>query len=138
MSMIHSAPKITFASSSPSLAFSAAGDSDVRRLLSLTIGPGLIERQLEVVYGISWMSRDVAATQVHVDSADITAVFFITDYFPVRKGNFWHADLFTPSKDSAYYYHFGLNWRCVVAFLVTVVTLMPGFAAQFGHEVGLG
>lgn len=63
---------------------------------------------------------------------------FITDYFPVRKGNFWHADLFTPRKGSAYYYHFGVNWRCVVAFLITVVILVPGFAAQFGHDVGVG
>jgi NCS1 family nucleobase:cation symporter-1 len=63
---------------------------------------------------------------------------FITDYFVVRKGNVWAKDLFTPKKGTAYWYHAGINWRCVVAFLTTVVILIPGFAAQFGHDVGIG
>jgi NCS1 family nucleobase:cation symporter-1 len=62
---------------------------------------------------------------------------FITDYFVVRKGNVWVEDLFEPTKGSAYWYHGGTNWRCVVAFMATVVILIPGFAAQFGHDVGL-
>ena len=62
---------------------------------------------------------------------------FITDYFVVRKGNVWAEELFIPKRGAAYFYHGGTNWRCVVAFLVTVVVLVPGFAAQFGHDVGV-
>lgn len=63
---------------------------------------------------------------------------FITDYYVVRKGNFFAKDLFDPRPGSAYWYHYGVSWRCVVAFTVTVVVLVPGFAAQFGHDVGIG
>jgi NCS1 family nucleobase:cation symporter-1 len=63
---------------------------------------------------------------------------YITDYFVVRKGNIWVHDLYKAEKDTAYYYHAGLNWRNAVAFTTTVVLLIPGFAAQFGHEVDVG
>ncbi|EXJ96161.1 hypothetical protein A1O1_01287 [Capronia coronata CBS 617.96] len=63
---------------------------------------------------------------------------FITDYYVVRKGNFWAKDLFDPRPGSAYWYHYGVSWRCVVAFTITVVVLVPGFAAQFGNDVGTG
>lgn len=63
---------------------------------------------------------------------------FITDYFVVRRGNIWAEDLFQPKKGTAYWYHGGTNWRCIAAFLTTVVILVPGFAAQFGHDVGVG
>jgi NCS1 family nucleobase:cation symporter-1 len=63
---------------------------------------------------------------------------YITDYFVVRRGNIWPNDLYTSEKGGRYYYSHGVNWRNAVAFTVTVVLLVPGFAAQFGHEVGLG
>jgi NCS1 family nucleobase:cation symporter-1 len=62
---------------------------------------------------------------------------YITDYFVVRRGNIWPNDLYTSEKGGRYYYSHGVNWRNAVAFTVTVVLLVPGFAAQFGHEVGL-
>lgn len=63
---------------------------------------------------------------------------FITDYWVVRKGNIWADDLFNPRPGTAYWYHMGVSWRCVVTFTITVVLLVPGFAAQFGHDVGTG
>jgi NCS1 family nucleobase:cation symporter-1 len=63
---------------------------------------------------------------------------YITDYFVVRRGNVWVRDLYTADKGARYYYTYGVNWRNAVAFTVTVVFLVPGFAAQFGHEVGVG
>jgi NCS1 family nucleobase:cation symporter-1 len=63
---------------------------------------------------------------------------YITDYFVVRKGNLWAAELYRAEKGAAYWYTWGVNWRNVVAFTVTVVLLIPGFAAQFGHDVGVG
>jgi NCS1 family nucleobase:cation symporter-1 len=63
---------------------------------------------------------------------------FITDYFVVRKGNVWAEDLYSPKRGSAYWYHGGVSWRCVLVFVVTVVVIVPGFAAQFGHPVGTG
>jgi nucleobase:cation symporter-1, NCS1 family len=63
---------------------------------------------------------------------------FITDYFVVRKGNIWARDLFRPVKGAAYFYRGGVNWRTIVAFLITVVVVVPGFAAGFGHDVGIG
>jgi NCS1 family nucleobase:cation symporter-1 len=63
---------------------------------------------------------------------------YITDYFVVRRGNIWPNDLYTSEKGGRYYYSHGVNWRNAVAFMVTVVLFVPGFAAQFGHEVGLG
>lgn len=63
---------------------------------------------------------------------------YITDYFVVRRGNVWVVDLYRAEKGARYYYMFGLNWRNAVAFTVTVVFLVPGFAAQFGHKVGSG
>jgi NCS1 family nucleobase:cation symporter-1 len=62
---------------------------------------------------------------------------FITDYFVVRKGNVWTEDLFSPKRGTAYWYHGGTSWRCVAAFLTTVILLIPGFAAQFGHDMGI-
>lgn len=63
---------------------------------------------------------------------------FITDYFVVRRGNLWAAELYRAQKGAAYWYTGGVNWRNAVAFTVTCVFLIPGFAAQFGHEVGVG
>ena len=63
---------------------------------------------------------------------------YITDYFVVRKGNLWVEDLYRAEKAARYYYTWGLNWRNAVAFTITVILLVPGFAAQFGHEVGIG
>lgn len=63
---------------------------------------------------------------------------FITDYYVVRKGNIWAKDLFTPVPGSAYWYHYGASWRCIVSFIVTVVILVPGFAGQFGHDIAEG
>lgn len=63
---------------------------------------------------------------------------YITDYFVVRRGNIFPSDLYTSKKGGRYYYTHGLNWRNAVAFTVTVIVLVPGFAAQFGHEVGIG
>ncbi|KAF2111189.1 permease for cytosine/purines, uracil, thiamine, allantoin-domain-containing protein [Lophiotrema nucula] len=63
---------------------------------------------------------------------------YITDYWVVRKGNIWVEDLYRAKKGAAYWYTGGVNWRNAVAFSVTVVLFIPGFAAQFGHDVGVG
>tara|TARA_R110002003_G_scaffold1110_2_gene22369 strand:- start:3510 stop:5021 length:1512 start_codon:yes stop_codon:yes gene_type:complete len=63
---------------------------------------------------------------------------YITDYFVVRKGNLWAAELYNAKKGAPYYYTWGVNWRNVIAFTITVVLLIPGFAAQFGQNVGVG
>jgi nucleobase:cation symporter-1, NCS1 family len=60
-----------------------------------------------------------------------------TDYFVVRKGNIWHRDLFDPKKGTAYHYHGGFNWRTIIAFTVTVVILVPGFAGTFPANAGI-
>jgi len=63
---------------------------------------------------------------------------YITDYFVVRKGNLWATELYRAEKGAAYWYTWGVNWRNVIAFTFTVVLLIPGFAAQFGQNVGVG
>ncbi|PVI04111.1 hypothetical protein DM02DRAFT_586615 [Periconia macrospinosa] len=63
---------------------------------------------------------------------------YITDYFVVRKGNLWAQELYRAERGAAYWYTWGVSWRNVVSYTITVVVLIPGFAAQFGHEVGIG
>ncbi|KAK6077882.1 allantoin transport [Seiridium cupressi] len=58
---------------------------------------------------------------------------FLTDYLVCRKGNIYLRDLYTP--EGRYWYHFGINWRAVIAYLVAVVLPIPGFARTFGEPV---
>ncbi|KAI9739697.1 MAG: hypothetical protein M1834_006416 [Cirrosporium novae-zelandiae] len=60
---------------------------------------------------------------------------FITDYYVIRRGNIWTSDLYTPTKGTSYWYHHGISWRAFTAFVIGIVLPIPGFAAEFGHEV---
>ncbi|KAF2704927.1 allantoin permease [Pleomassaria siparia CBS 279.74] len=57
---------------------------------------------------------------------------FITDYFIVRKGNVYIEDLYRPN--GRYWYTGGFNWRPMVAWVVPVAFVIPGFAMKFGNH----
>ncbi|ORY35919.1 uracil permease [Naematelia encephala] len=59
------------------------------------------------------------------------------DYF-WRKGNVHVPSLYTGSKKGHYYYHFGVNWRAMLAFWLACIPTLPGFAGTFGHHLPAG
>lgn len=59
---------------------------------------------------------------------------FITDYFVMRRGNIWLADLYTSDHTARYWYTSGFNWRAFVAFFIAAVLPIPGFATLFGQD----
>ncbi|CAN6595244.1 allantoin permease [Trichomonascus vanleenenianus] len=56
------------------------------------------------------------------------------DYFLVHRGNLKYRDLYTFSKDAAYYYSFGVNWRSIAAFIVGFALPFPGFCATLAGK----
>jgi NCS1 family nucleobase:cation symporter-1 len=61
----------------------------------------------------------------------------ITDYFVIRRGNIWIADLYTSDRRGRYWYRYGLNWKAFAAYFVAVVLPIPGFSTLFGQHLGL-
>ncbi|CAF1214159.1 unnamed protein product [Adineta ricciae] len=59
----------------------------------------------------------------------------IADYYVVRKGYLAIEDLYSGSKDSAYYFTLGINWRAYVAYFVGILINMGGFAGAIGARV---
>ncbi|EMC96150.1 hypothetical protein BAUCODRAFT_464810 [Baudoinia panamericana UAMH 10762] len=58
---------------------------------------------------------------------------FLTDYFVVRKGNVYIHDLFDSS--GRYWHNYGIGWRPIVAFIVPVAFVLPGFATKFNVKL---
>ncbi|EPE35347.1 hypothetical protein GLAREA_11046 [Glarea lozoyensis ATCC 20868] len=54
----------------------------------------------------------------------------IFDYFLVRKGQLHVGDLYMAGKGSAYWYTAGFNWRAIVAWVMGVWPLLPGFVRR--------
>ena len=65
--------------------------------------------------------------------APLTAIM-ICDFFVLRHGRIELTHLYVPSKDGAYWYTYGVNWRAVVTWLVAFVPALPGMIATLnGH-----
>ncbi|KAK7445174.1 hypothetical protein VKT23_009605 [Stygiomarasmius scandens] len=58
----------------------------------------------------------------------------ITDYVVVRRRKLRLVHLYTPTKDSIYWYTYGINFRAVIAWLNGVWPLMPGFIAAVQNK----
>ncbi|CAF1078916.1 unnamed protein product [Adineta steineri] len=56
----------------------------------------------------------------------------ITDYYIVRKGYLKVKDLYSGSKEDAYYFTHGINWRAYVAYIVGILINIFGFADAVG------
>ncbi|OQU97304.1 hypothetical protein CLAIMM_03253 isoform 1 [Cladophialophora immunda] len=56
----------------------------------------------------------------------LTAIFHC-DYWLVRRQRICLSDLYKPSKESVYWYWYGVNWRAIVAFALGVWSFIPGF-----------
>lgn len=52
----------------------------------------------------------------------------VTDFTFVRKNKLKLNDLYSASKDGAFYYTFGVNWRAIFVFIATVAPGLPGLA----------
>ncbi|KAI1619321.1 permease for cytosine/purines, uracil, thiamine, allantoin-domain-containing protein [Exophiala viscosa] len=61
---------------------------------------------------------------------------FLTEYYIIRKGNIYVDQLF--EAHGRYSYQHGINWRAIVAYLIPLALLLPGFAHVFGHTVPAG
>lgn len=55
-----------------------------------------------------------------------------------RRGNVDVLSMFTGTRESHYWYKYGVNWRAIAAFLIGCVPTLPGFASSFGHEMPAG
>lgn len=108
---------------------------NIRRGMYLCYAIGLIIFPWKILQSSTTFMRFLGGYSIFL--APLVGIY-ITDYFVVRKGNLWVEDLYRAEKSAKYYYTWGLNWRNAVAFTITVIFLVPGFAAQFGHDVGVG
>lgn len=63
------------------------------------------------------------------------AAILAADYWIVKKRNLDVPGLYR--RTGRYRYHWGCNWRPAVAFLVAVVPLLPGLAAQVNPNVDI-
>ncbi|KAJ3037177.1 hypothetical protein HDV00_001988 [Rhizophlyctis rosea] len=54
----------------------------------------------------------------------------LTDYLLVRRGRLNVPDLYTFDKHGSYWYTFGINWRCVVAYLAGIIINLTGFVGD--------
>lgn len=61
----------------------------------------------------------------------------IIDYFFIRRGNMYMPDTFTLSSKARYFYFHGVNIRAFAAFIIGFLLPLPGFAASFGHTIGI-
>ncbi|RDW72943.1 hypothetical protein BP6252_06850 [Coleophoma cylindrospora] len=54
----------------------------------------------------------------------------ISDYFLVRKRQLHVGDMYLGNSSSAYWYTYGVNWRAVVAWAMSIWPLLPGFVRR--------
>ncbi|KAK5119841.1 hypothetical protein LTR85_007167 [Meristemomyces frigidus] len=63
----------------------------------------------------------------------------VSDYFLVRKRQYYLGDLYTANSSSAYWYTFGFNWRGFLAWVMGLWPVLPGFARAIqGVQTGNG
>jgi len=54
----------------------------------------------------------------------------ISDYFFVRGAQLHKGDMYRGNKSSAYWYTAGINWRAIVAWIMGIWPLLPGFVRR--------
>jgi nucleobase:cation symporter-1, NCS1 family len=66
--------------------------------------------------------------------APLTGIM-MCDYFVLRRQRIELSHLYTDSKEGAYWYNFGINWRAVVAWMVVFTPALPGMIATLDTTV---
>lgn len=66
--------------------------------------------------------------------APLTGIM-MCDYFVLRRQNIELSNLYSPSKEGAYWYTYGVNWRAVVTWIVCFTPAMPGMIATLATGV---
>ncbi|KIJ59374.1 hypothetical protein HYDPIDRAFT_162483 [Hydnomerulius pinastri MD-312] len=61
----------------------------------------------------------------------------VTEYYVIRKGHYNVADLYQTSKDSWYWYTYGINFRAYAAYIAGILINVVGFAGATGRTVPL-
>ncbi|KXJ86579.1 permease for cytosine/purines, uracil, thiamine, allantoin-domain-containing protein [Microdochium bolleyi] len=56
----------------------------------------------------------------------------MSDYYIIRKGNYYIEDLYSSDPSGRYYYTKGFNWRAYAAYLTGVALQFPGFLGTLG------
>lgn len=56
----------------------------------------------------------------------------LSDYFFVRKGNYWVSDLYTSNPKGRYWYTGGFHWRAYLAYVCGIALPFPGFLGSLG------
>lgn len=54
------------------------------------------------------------------------------DYFFIRKGNYFIADLYSSNPNGRYWYFHGWHWRAYTAYLCGIFLPFPGFLGTLG------
>jgi NCS1 family nucleobase:cation symporter-1 len=62
----------------------------------------------------------------------------VADYFIIRKQNIELSQLYTSSPEGAYWFNYGVNWRCMVVWVVCFVPGMPGMIASIDPKINVG
>ncbi|KAH8893552.1 hypothetical protein GQ53DRAFT_644772 [Thozetella sp. PMI_491] len=55
-----------------------------------------------------------------------------SDYYVIRRGNYFIEDLYIADKSSRYYYFHGFNWRAYAAYICGIALPFPGFLGSLG------
>lgn len=56
----------------------------------------------------------------------------LSDYFFIRKGNYFVEDLYTSDPNGRYWYLHGWHWRAYVAYICGIFLPFPGFLGTLG------
>lgn len=59
----------------------------------------------------------------------------VAEYWIIRQKRIKLSDLYTADSDRLYYYTRGFNWRAIVAWLIGVVPLLPGFITTINPAI---
>lgn len=63
------------------------------------------------------------------------SVMSIIEYYLVRKSKLTQLDFFTLSKEGAYWYHYGINWKAMLCLIAGVVLGIPGLVYEVHEEI---
>lgn len=81
-----------------------------------------------VTSGASFLT---AITGIGIFMSTLVGVM-LSDYFFVRKGNYWIDDLYTNDPKGRYWYKGGFHWRAYAAYICGIALPFPGFLGSLG------
>jgi NCS1 family nucleobase:cation symporter-1 len=62
----------------------------------------------------------------------------VADYFIIRKQRIELSQLYTSASDGAYWFTYGVNWRCITVWVVCFAPGMPGMISSINPNIVVG